>query len=74
MLIQNPEKKGGQKVTRKEFYEGLSDEMKARLKACKSEKEMLEVLAEGKVEIDPELLEGAAGGRRCPDYCTFEWC
>ena len=50
-------------MNRKEFYNSLSEEMKVRIKACKSEEEMLKVLSEEKIELDPELLETVSGGR-----------
>ena len=51
-------------MNRKEFYESLSEETKAKIRACKSEQEMLKVLAEEHIELDPELLDGVAGGNQ----------
>ena len=48
-------------MDRKEFYNSLSEDVKARLKACKSEKEMLKVL-------DEEKIEGPLS--RLIDYCV----
>ena len=50
-------------MNRKEFYNTLSDEVKAKIKTCKTEEEMLEVLGDAGVELDLELLEGVSGGR-----------
>ena len=62
-------------MDKKEFYNSLSEDIKAKLKACSSEKEMLDVLSENKIEIDPELLEGVSGGGRlhCSKNCK-DWC
>lgn len=59
-------------MNRKEFYESLSDEVKAKIKACQSEQEMLKVLEEEQIELSPELLEGVAGG--VPGPCTSFTC
>ena len=56
-------------MNRKEFYESLSEDVKAKLKACKSDEEMMKVLDEEKIELDPELLDEVNGGVNfC--YCT----
>ena len=63
-------------MNRRAFYESLSDEVKTKIKACRSEEEMLKVLEQEQVELDPELLEGVAGGGPGPcfsftcDKCT----
>ena len=67
-------------MNRKEFYESLSEETKAKIRACKNEQEMLKVLAEEKIELDPELLDGVSGGndqldpvgceKKCEDYLS----
>ena len=44
-------------MNRKEFYNTLSEDVKKKIKACQTEEEMLRVLAEEKIELDPELLE-----------------
>ena len=49
-------------MNRKEFYNSLSEDVKAKLKACKTEKEMLKVLDEEKITLDPELLDEVSGG------------
>ena len=51
----------GQEMTRKEFYETLSDETKAKIKACSSEAEMMKVLEEEQIELASELLDGVSG-------------
>ena len=49
-------------MDRMEFYNTLSEDMKARIKACKSEEEMMRVLADEQIELDPDLLENVSGG------------
>ena len=49
-------------MDRKEFYNSLSEDVKAKLKACKTNEEMMKVLDEEKVALDPALLEGVSGG------------
>lgn len=51
-------------MNRKEFYNTLSEGVKAKIKACQTEEEMLRVLEEEKIELDPELLEDVSGGKR----------
>ena len=46
----------------KEFYNSLSEDVKAKIKACKSEAEMMRVLDEEKIELEPELLDEVSGG------------
>lgn len=46
----------------KEFYNSLSENVKEKLKACQSEEEMLKVLEEENIELDPEVLEEVSGG------------
>jgi len=56
-------------MDRKEFYESLSEDVKAKLKACEAEEEMMKVLDAEKIELDPELLDEASGGyRTCPEH------
>ena len=64
-------------MTKKEFYNSLSDELKAKIRTCKSEDEMLKTLEDAGVELDPELLEGVSGGTvsPCPEHDkTFNPC
>ena len=56
-------------MNRKEFYESLSEDVKAKLKACKSEEEMMKVLDEEKIELDPAVLEGVSGGDTDDNCC-----
>ena len=46
----------------KEFYTSQSEEVKERLKACKSVEEMKQVLDEENIELDPEMLDDISGG------------
>ena len=50
-------------MNQKEFYDSLSEDIKERLKACKTEEEMMKVLDEEKIELDPDLLDEASGGK-----------
>ena len=49
-------------MNRKEFYNTLSEDVKTKIKACKTEEEMMNVLAQEKIELDPELLDSVSGG------------
>ena len=49
-------------MNRREFYNTLSEDVKKKIKACQTEEEMLRVLAEEKIELDPELLDSVSGG------------
>ena len=59
-------------MNRKEFYNTLSEDVKAKIKACKTEEEMMRVLAEEKIELDSELLESVSGG--VSDWDTEKEC
>ena len=63
-------------MNRKEFYESLSEETKAKIRACKSEQEMLKVLAEERIELDPDLLDSVSGGNDNLDHnnCNYKQC
>ena len=62
-------------MNRKEFYNSLSEDVKARLKACKTEEEMMKVLSEEKIELDLDLMEKVSGGRMPIDAhtCKCNW-
>jgi len=55
----------------KEFYNSLSENVKEKLKACASEEEMLKVLEEENIELDPEVLEEVSGGHLHPGEREF---
>ena len=63
-------------MNRKEFYESLSEETKAKIRACKSEQEMLKILAEERIELDPDLLDSVSGGNDNLDRnnCNYKQC
>ena len=48
--------------------------MKAKLKACRTEEEMLKVLEEEKIELDPELLDAVSGGNPLSTYYRKKAC
>lgn len=57
-----------------EFYGSLSEDVKEKLKACKSNAEVLKVLADAYITLNPELLKAVSGGaHNChKDYCPEE--
>ena len=63
-------------MTHEEFYNSLSEDLKAKVKACKSHEEMLRVLEEADIKLDPALLQSVAGGS--PDclqlHCRENHC
>ena len=68
-------------MNRKEFYNTLSEDVKTKIKACKTEEEMMRVLEEEKIELDSELLESVSGGasdrdfnRECGGLCDKGSC
>ena len=62
-------------MNRKEFYNTLSDDVKAKIKACKTEEEMLRVLGEEGIDLGDDQLDSLSGGYgdgtwdRCKTYC-----
>ena len=48
----------------KEFYNSLDNEVKEKLKTCKSLEEAKQTLEASKISLDPELLKSVSGGRR----------
>ena len=59
-------------MNKKEFYNSLSEDVKAKLKACKTNEEMMKVLDEEKVALDPALLDEVSGGG--PKGCLTYYC
>ena len=59
-------------MDRKEFYNSLSEDIKAKLKECKTDEEMLKVLSDNKIKLDDELLMGVSGGGKhhCSRNCS----
>ena len=53
-------------MDRKAFYNSLSEDMKTKIKACKTEDEMMKVLAEAGIALDDELLDSVSGGAGLP--------
>ena len=58
-------------MNQKELYSSLSEDVKSKIKACKTEEEMMKVLSEADVELDPELLESVSGG--VYPECKKDW-
>lgn len=61
-------------MNQKEFYDSLSDEMKAKVGACKSMDEFKALLKAEPIEMDPELLEKVSGGLGGDVCCGGYWC
>jgi hypothetical protein len=58
---------------KEELFKGLTEEQVAKIKACKSQEEVLKVAKEEGVELNDEQLEAVSGGcsrggLECP-YC-----
>lgn len=45
-----------------DFFKNIPEEVKEKLKNCKSEEEAMEVLRDNMIEIPPEELKNVAGG------------
>ena len=61
-------------MNRRAFYESLSDEVKTKIKACRSEEEMLKLLEEERIELSPDMLDGVAGGQGVCPYLYCDHC
>ena len=57
-------------MNHEEFYSSLSDDMKAKIKACASQDEMMDALKAANIELDSALLEDVSGGKLCPFHGT----
>ena len=51
-----------------ELLKGLTDEQKAKLKACKSNEEILKIAKEEGIELTDEQLEAVSGGNCFTDF------
>ncbi len=61
-MLCNENRKEKISKTRKEFYESLPDELREKIKACRSEEEMQKLLEEARIELSPDILETVSGG------------
>lgn len=52
----------------KDFYNSLNCDIKQKLKACKSQEEMLKVLKDEHIELGEDLLKSVSGGEGCYAY------
>ena len=52
----------------KDFYSGLSDEQKQKLKDCKDVKEMMQLFNEEGVKLTDDQLDDVSGGVDSRDY------
>ena len=50
------------KAALKGIYDNLTDEQKAKAKACKSEQELLDFAGEVGIELPDDLAEAVSGG------------
>ena len=55
----------------KGIYDSLTDEQKAKAKACKTMEELTELAAREGVELPDEMLDAVAGGL---EYCDHGYC
>lgn len=54
---------------KKELLQGLTEEQIAKVKACKTQEEMLSVAKNGGVELTDEQLEAVSGGSLSASKC-----
>ncbi len=59
-----------------EFFKSLPEEVKEKLKNCKSEEEAMDILKENMIEIPAGELKKISGGGMygCEKYIPFETC
>ena len=55
----------------KELYDGLSDEMKAKVANCKTADELMELAKSEGIELTDEQLDTISGGSFWSDYWDF---
>ena len=56
-------------MNKQEFYASLPEELKEKLKACKTEEEMKALLKGAQIELPDELLEAVSGGMYLRNEC-----
>ena len=64
------------KETLKGIYENLTDEQKAKAKACKSPDELMKLAGEWGIELPDDMIDAVAGGgcgRLCDSNQGFDW-
>ena len=59
------------KAALKGIYDNLTDEQKAKAKACKSEQELLDFAGEEGIELPDDLAESVSGGFNWADGVTY---
>ena len=52
----------------RQFRDQVSPELIEKVKACKTEEEMMEMLKAEKVELSPDMLDAVSGGLRTPEH------
>lgn len=56
------------KAMKEELLKGLTEEQIAKIKACKSQEEILKLAKEEGIELTDEQLEAVNGGCTAPEY------
>ena len=56
-------------MNKNEFFANLPDELKERLKTCKTEEEIKALLKGAQIELPDELLEAVSGGMYLGNDC-----
>lgn len=51
-----------------DVYKNLTDQQKAKIKACKDQKEILRLISEEGIELTDEQMEAIAGGSSASDW------
>ena len=58
-------------LMKNDFFKSLPEDVKEKLKNCKSEEEAMDILKDNMIEIPEEELKKVSGGgcwEDCPDY------
>ena len=59
------------KATIKGIYDNLSDDLKEKVKACKTMEEVMELAGKEGIELPDEVVDAVAGGvGACPTNCS----
>ena len=65
-------------MSEKNLFDSISDEIKAKLKECRTKEELEKVLAETGLKLDEDLLQTVAGGFGHDDLlagiCKLDFC
>ena len=61
-------------MSEKNTFDSLSDELKAKLKECKTEEELNKILAEAGLDLDQDMLKAVVGGLGSDFTCLALQC